>query len=99
MDTVFPEQCGPVLANKTFQTVFETEPKWIECVHSCWTDNCTGLWLQFHSFVQIMLQNPAVQHEHEERCREYVKTLDPTKIPEYLVKYSQHDVDGTINDL
>ena len=85
----FPKNFGNELAGMDFEDVFEKKPKWIECVNSTWTENCTGLFLEFLQFVKLRLSDPVSKIEHEFRCREYVKTLAPNKIPEYLVKYSK----------
>ena len=87
----FPENFGTELAGMDFEDVFEKCPKWIECVYSMWTDNCTGLFLEFQQFVKMRLSDPISKTEHEFRCREYVKTLAFDKIPEYLVKYVKHE--------
>ena len=44
--TVFPEGLGD-LANKSFEEVFRTMPKWVEFVYETWTDNCTGIFPEF----------------------------------------------------
>ena len=86
----FPEKFSTELSGMDFEDVFEKYPKWVECVDATWTDNCTGLFLDFQQFVKLRLLNPISKTEHEFRCREYVKTLAHDKIPEYLLKYSKH---------
>ena len=83
----FPKDLGGDLGGLTFQEAFVQCPKWIECVRSRWTENCTGVFLEFYKYVHLTLK---ISHEcdaHEDRCIEYVKTLDPSKIPKYLIKY------------
>ena len=70
----------------TFTEVFERMPKWIECVTTCWTPECTGLFLDFYKFVHIQLDDPKLRRAHEGRCREYVKTITG-ELPSYLEKY------------
>jgi hypothetical protein len=91
----FPENFGTELSGKDFETVFKTSPKWIECVRVAWTDNCTGLFLEFQQFVTLRLADIVSRTEHETRCREYVKTLKPENVPEYLLKYMKYASSGT----
>ena len=93
----FPENFGNVLSGLDFEDVFEEHPKWICCCDETWTDGCTGLFLEFKNFVKLRLQNPISKAEHESRCREYVKTLKPDKIPEYMIKYTNYEY--RINEL
>jgi hypothetical protein len=86
----FPENFGTELSGKDFSQVFETCPKWVECVRETWTDNCTGLFLEFQQFITLRLADIVSRTEHETRCREYVKTLKPEKVPEYLLKYTKN---------
>ena len=85
----FPENFGNELAGMDFEDIFEKHPKWIECVASTWTENCTGIFLEFLDFVKMRLSDSISKLEHEFRCSEYVKTLAPNKIPEYLLKYAK----------
>ena len=82
----FPSGIGE-LENMTFQEVFDTKPKWIECVDKLWTPANTGLFQKFYKFVKNELADPERRKEHEDRCRVYAKTLDKSKIPRYLIKY------------
>ena len=77
---------GVELGGKSFEEVFETNPKIIEFV-TIWTDNCTGLFTDFRKYVIARLHNPLDKEAHEHRCREMVKTYAGTNIPRYLVKY------------
>jgi hypothetical protein len=86
----FPENFGNELAGMTFNDIFERKPKWVECCHATWTKNCTGLFLEFKKFIKLRMTDLISRTEHEFRCREYVKTLDANKIPEYLIKYSEN---------
>jgi hypothetical protein len=84
----FPENFGTVLAGLEFEQVFIQHPKWVECVDVCWTENCTGLFLEFYKFIKLRLDDPLSRFAHENRCEKYVKKLKKDKIPEYLVKYA-----------
>ena len=86
MTTSFPRELGVELGGKSFNQVFETNPKIIEFV-TIWTDNCTGLFTDFRKYVLARLDNPLDKEAHEHRCRELVKTYEGTNIPRYLVKY------------
>jgi hypothetical protein len=88
--TIFPEEMGDELGGMSFEEVFEKHPKWVECVDTCWTDNCTGLFLKFYKFVKLRLHDPISRIKHEHRCENFVKTLSTDKLPEYLLKYSKH---------
>lgn len=90
----FPKNFGNELCGMTFEEIFEQKPKWVECVAETWGD-CTGLFLEFKQFIKMRLTDPISQTEHEFRCREFVKTLDANKIPEYLIKYSKNAGSGT----
>jgi hypothetical protein len=90
----FPEEMGE-LAGMTFEDVFEKCPKWVEFVDSSWTDNCTGLFAEFQTFVKLRLENPISKIKHEHRCEKYVKTQKGKKLPEYLVKYLDDASGGT----
>jgi hypothetical protein len=87
MSTKFPENFGIELAGMTFEEVFKTKCKWIECVSHTWRSDCTGFFKEFHQFVMLRLMDPISRSNHEERCRYYVKTLDEKDIPSYLKKY------------
>ena len=86
--TVFPEGLGD-LANKSFEEVFRTMPKWVEFVYETWTDNCTGIFLEFQKFVADKLDNEIEKNEHRQRCLEYVKTKELGDLPRYLLKYKK----------
>jgi hypothetical protein len=92
----FPKNFGSELAGMSFEEIFKSKPKWVECCDACWTAGCTGMFLDFKIFIKLRLTDPISRTEHEFRCREYVKTLDTKKIPEYLVKYSKNASSGTI---
>ena len=83
----FPEGFGE-LGNKTFEEVFDTLPKWIECCRVTWTGNCAGVFAEFQTFVRQKLANPMHRKRHEQRCREFVKSYSGV-IPEYLVNYAE----------
>ena len=83
----FPVEMGDI-GGKTFDQVFDTQPKIIEQIRSRWIESgCTGLFLDFFKYVTMRLQNPLDLEAHEDRCVAYVKTLEKT--PSYLIKY-QH---------
>ena len=82
----FPDGFGD-LGGKTFQEVFDTHPKWIECVRATWTENCTGLFLEFYNYVHATLKIPHELENHEIRCMEYVKDNNPSDLPKYLLNY------------
>ena len=84
----FPENFGTELAGLEFEQVFLKHPKWVECVDTCWTENCTGLFLEFYQFIKLRLDDPLSRFAHENRCEKYVKKLKKDKIPEYLLKYA-----------
>ena len=88
----FPENFGTELAGLTFEEVFQKHPKWIACCDLTWTENCTGLFEQFYKFVKNRLQDPLSRFEHENRLEVYVKKLDVSKIPEYLLKYNEYNI-------
>jgi hypothetical protein len=85
MATSFPREMGVELGGKTFDQVFDTNPKIIEFV-TIWTDSCTGVFDDFRMYVKARLCNPLDKEEHENRCREIVKTLKGN-VPRYLLKY------------
>ena len=87
----FPKENFGELSGMTFEEVFLTKPKWIECVDSTWK-NCTGLFLKFYKFVKNRLQDPISRFEHIDRCEKYIKTLEKSKIPKYLLKYDERTV-------
>ena len=84
----FPENFGIELAGLTFEQIFENHPKWIACVADNWTDNCTGLFKKFRNYVLLRLKDDLSRIEHEQRCYKYVRTLDQSNLPPYLIKYS-----------
>ena len=86
METSFPPEMGIELGGKTFNKVFETNPKIIEFV-TIWTDNCTGLFTDFRKYVMARLDNPLDKEAHEDRCRQLVKSYEGVNIPRYLIKY------------
>jgi hypothetical protein len=86
--TEFPEGAGPELAGLTFIQVFEQKPKVVEFLRKLWIERCcTGIFLDFFKFVKGMLNCPFVMTEHEERCKEYVKTIENDKVPTYMKDY------------
>ena len=78
---------GPELGGKHFEEVFETKPKWVQLVDSCWVGSATGVFGEFETYVRRRLADPLSRGCHERRCQEFVKTLKPEKIPEYLKKF------------
>ena len=88
----FPENFGNELAGKSFEDIFQYFPKWVACVELTWTDNCTGLFEEFRSYILLRLQDPVSRIEHEQRCQEYVKTLTLKQLPSYLIKYARRTI-------
>ena len=86
MSNSFPAEMGKELGGKTFSEVFEGNPKIIEFVNSCWTDDCTGLFKKFRVYVNARLQNPDEKKYHVDRCKNFVK--GEKLIPRYLDKYT-----------
>jgi hypothetical protein len=84
----FPSNFGTDLAGLSFNEIFDQQPKWVEYVSELWTDNCTGLFLDFRNYIILRLKDPISRSEHEQRCHEYVKTMKIRQLPEYLVKYA-----------
>ena len=84
MTQQFPGDMGKELGGKTFDEVFTTNPKIIEFV-TTWTDNCTGLFSEFHRYVMARLGSPFEREEHEARCEEFVRGKQ--NVPKYLIKY------------
>ena len=82
----FPENFGD-LANLSFEDVWANHPKWVEFVRKTWTDNCSGLFLEFQRFITNKLADEVNVKRHESRCREYCAGIDPEKIPRYLRSY------------
>ena len=64
-------------------------PLWLE-------EKTTGIFHEFYSYVKGMLNNPAVFAEHEQRVRNFVKTLDKKDIPSYLQQYVKKELNTTI---
>ena len=85
MENSFPAEMGKDIGGKTFAEVFEENPKIIEFVSSCWTDDCTGLFKKFRKYVNTRLIDPAEKAAHTNRCKEFVK--GDKVIPKYLIKY------------
>ena len=83
----FPDNFGKELAGKSFEYIFENHPKWVACVELAWTDQCTGFFKQFRTYILDRLSDPASRQSHEDRCRTYVSTLTLKNLPEYLLKY------------
>ena len=88
----FPKE---VLGGRTFEQIFHEEPKWVEFVIYTWLENCTGIFLEFQNFLKLKMADPISKADHEQRCIDFVKTLDGKKIPWYLVKYEL----GPANDV
>ena len=86
MTDSFPAEMGKELGGFTFSEVFQQNPKIIEFVSSCWTDDCTGLFKKFRKYVNERLENPKEKAAHQNRCREFVKR--EKIIPRYLNKYT-----------
>ena len=87
----FPVDFAGELQGLTFEEVLSDHPKWIEFVRTCWTNDCSGLFLDFLRFVRLKMMNDQIREEHERRCVEYVRKrmiVDPdAKLPSYLLKY------------
>ena len=85
----FPEGFGTEINGKSFNEILVECPKWVEFARTRWNDNCTGMFLEFLQFIRAQFTDPAIVKIHEERCREYVKSLELVDIPTYLLKYKQ----------
>ena len=89
--TRFPENFGHELAGLSFEQVWKQHPKWIAFVATCWTNDCSGLFLEFLQFVRARMADDEMKLEHEKRCVEYVRELlvvkPDSKLPSYLEKY------------
>ena len=81
----FPKIMGNELSGMTFLEIFETKPKIVEYVSSCWT-SATGVFEEFRSFIIDKLSSSSARAEHEARCREFVKTHE--ELPQYMLKYN-----------
>jgi len=86
MQNSFPAEMGNELGGKSFSDVFKQNPKIIEFVSSCWTDNCTGLFQKFRKYVNKRLENLDEKAAHTKRCKEFVKR--EKVLPRYLDKYT-----------
>ena len=77
---------GGALGGKTFDFIFENDPKHVEFVDSWWVEEkCTGLFLEFFKYVKSRLHDPLEKEAHYHRCVALVKTL--SSVPKYLLKY------------
>ena len=85
MNKTFPQEMGNELGGKSFCLVFETNPKIIEFVTSSWTDNCTGLFLEFQNYVNERLRVPCEKDLHVSRCQTYAN--ENANLPKYMMKY------------
>ena len=85
----FPDNFGMELAGLSFDDMFVKHPKWVEYICSTWTENCTGLFKDLLEYVQCQMEDPVLKAEHEERCRQWVKSVRETQpMPPYMIKYS-----------
>ena len=79
------------LRGLTFEEVLTDHPRWIEFVRTCWTNDCSGIFLDFLKFVRAKMMDADILEKHERRCVEYVRKLLSTdneaQIPTYLKKY------------
>ena len=82
----FPNELGEV-GGKTFEEVWVDCPKWTEFVRETWTNNCTGLFLEFQEFVTRKAKNERCLGEHVARCIQYCKNKPLGELPRYLLKY------------
>ena len=89
--TRFPINFGHDLAGLSFVEVWKQHPKWIAFVAASWTNDCTGLFLEFLQFVRARMTDDRMRVDHENRCEEYVRELlaikPDGKLPSYLEKY------------
>ena len=87
----FPLDFEGELKGLTFDEVLTDHPRWIEFVRTCWTNDCTGVFLDFLKYVRMKMMDATTRREHESRCVEYVYKLLTTdkesQIPTYLKKY------------
>ena len=87
----FPTDFEGELKGLTFEEVLSDHPRWIEFVRVCWTNDCTGLFLDFLKFVRARMMEDTIREQHERRCVEYVRKLlsndSEAQIPTYLKKY------------
>ena len=87
----FPDNFGHELAGMSFEEVWDEHPKWISFVTTCWTDNCSGLFLEFLQFVRNRMADDDMKLDHEKRCLEFVRELlvvkPDSELPSYLEKY------------
>ena len=82
----FPQGFGD-LRGKTFDEIFNNDPKNTEFVYKCWDrKGCTGVFRELYDYVIKRMSIPAEREAHAQRCIEYCKTAD--RIPDYLNKYA-----------
>ena len=81
---VFPVDLGEFSA-KSFETVFNTNPKIIEYVRH-WS-SATGIFEKFLKYVKLALNEKNKLEQHEKRCIAYIKPLIDKKIPTYMRIY------------
>ena len=83
----FPQGFGD-FRGKTFEEVFNEDPKNTQFVYKCWHRvGCTGLFLEFYDYVHQRMSIPAEKEAHAQRCIEYCRNTTD-EIPNYLIKYA-----------
>jgi hypothetical protein len=88
--TRFPIEMAGELGGHSFLELFEKKPKIIEFVRKLWIEEkCSGMFLDFMKYCKMMLNNPIVKAEHEQRCYKYVTDLK--SIPDYMKDYKLKD--------
>jgi len=82
----FPLEMGGPLAGMDFEEVLIKCPSHVEFCSQMWIEETTtGIFLAYYNFVMDKLSDPVIKNEHEERCREYVKSNKT--IPSYLERF------------
>ena len=83
----FPQGFGD-FRGKTFDEVFNEDPKNTEFVYQCWDRRgCTGIFLELYDYIQKRMSVPAEFEAHAQRCRAYCRNATG-EIPNYLIKYA-----------
>jgi hypothetical protein len=84
----FPSGFGD-FRGKTFDEIFQTDPKNTEFVFQCWSrDECSGIFLELYDFITEKMSIPAEQAAHKIRCTEYC--VSHNEVPNYMSKYNKH---------
>ena len=86
--TRFPEGLGGDIGGKSFLELLENSPKIIEFVDQLWfEEKTTGLYKKFLLYIQKKLRDPKIRSAHQNRAREFVKTVDKDEVPSYMQKF------------